>query len=114
MSNVSHFRVFGSICWYVIPHQKLHKLDAHARSALMMVYSLQSNGYKLWDIELQKFTASRHLAFQEVYSADITHAQLLNTTMEPEIADSSSNNDNTKTSILDSKTIYSKLTLLSF
>lgn len=60
-----------------------------------MGYSLQRKGYKFWDIKLKKLTESRDVTFQEVYSTDVMHSQLLNIIMEPTPADSSSN-DNTR------------------
>ena len=63
--DLSHTRVFGSECWYVVPRKKVKKLDARAREATMMGYSSQSKGYKLWDIESKKFVVSRDVTFKE-------------------------------------------------
>eukprot|EP00171_Calliarthron_tuberculosum_P022915 IDg22915t1 len=63
--NVSHMRVFGSKCWYVIPSSKVRKLDARSKEAIMVGYSTQSKGYKLWDQDLGKFVVSRDVTFDE-------------------------------------------------
>lgn len=73
--NVSHLRVFGSKCWYVIPKHKLKKLDARSREGLMMGYSTQSKGYKIWDLESRKMIVSRDVTFNENLdnTAEITY-----------------------------------------
>ena len=63
--NVSHLRVFGSECWYVVPKRKIKKLNPRSRKAMMMGYSSQSKTYKLWDIELEKLITSRDVHFVE-------------------------------------------------
>eukprot|EP00171_Calliarthron_tuberculosum_P023532 IDg23532t1 len=63
--DLSHMRVFGSLCWYVVPRNKVQKLDARSREALLMGYSKQSKGYKLWDVKLDKFIVSRDVSFDE-------------------------------------------------
>ena len=68
--NLSHLRVFGSQCWYVVPKQKVKKLDPRAREAIMMGYSTQSKGYKFWDIESKKFVVSRDVKFIEENDAE--------------------------------------------
>ena len=45
--DLSHMRVFGLQCCYVLPKKRVQKLDARTREALMMGYSTQSKGYKL-------------------------------------------------------------------
>ena len=57
--DLSHMRVFGSQCWYVLPKKHVQKLDARTREALMMGYSTQSKGYKLWDENANKFFLCR-------------------------------------------------------
>ena len=63
--NVSHLRVFGCNCWFVIPKSKLKKLDSRSKAGLMMSYSIQSKGYKIWDIESSKLVVSRDVIFNE-------------------------------------------------
>ena len=61
--NLSHLRTFGSTCWYVVPKTKVKKLDSRARKAIMMGYTSQSKGYKLWDTTSEKFIVSRDVYF---------------------------------------------------
>lgn len=63
--DLSYLRVFGSKCWYVIPKSKVKKLDARSKEGLMMGYSTQSKGYKIWDIESAKMIISRDVTFIE-------------------------------------------------
>ena len=67
--DLSHMRVFGARCWYVLPRAKVKKLDPRAREAVMMGYSAQSKGYKLWDVESKKFVVSRDVRFDESRAA---------------------------------------------
>jgi hypothetical protein len=73
--DLSHVRVFGSKCWYTVPRRKLKKLDPRSREAVMMGYSNQSKGYKLWDIILKKFVISRDVTFLEEEKPLETSAQ---------------------------------------
>ncbi len=63
--NLEHLRAFGSRCWYVLPGHKVKKLDARAREAMLIGYSLASKAYKLWDVELKKVVISRSVTFDE-------------------------------------------------
>lgn len=36
--DLSHMRVFGSHCWYVLPELRLKKLDQRAHEAVMVGY----------------------------------------------------------------------------
>ncbi len=40
--DLSHLRIFGCKCWYVIPKTKVKKLDARSRQGVMLGYSAQS------------------------------------------------------------------------
>ena len=68
--DLSHMRVFGSQCWYVLPKKDVKKLDARTREARMMGYSSQSKGYKLWDENAGKFVVSRDVIFNEKSNND--------------------------------------------
>ena len=63
--DLSHTRIFGCRWWYVIPKTKVKKLDARSREAIMVGYSLNSKGYKLWDAESKSFVISRDVKFDE-------------------------------------------------
>ncbi len=49
--DLSHLRIFGSKCWYIVPKSKVRKLDARSKAGVMVGYSSVSKGYKIWDIE---------------------------------------------------------------
>ena len=68
-SDVFHLRVFGCKCWFVTPKSQRKKLDSRTKEGLMMGYSSQSKGYKIWDIESSKLVVSRDVIFNE-YSVD--------------------------------------------
>ena len=92
--DLSHMRVFGSQCWYVLPKKDVKKLDARTREALMMGYSSQSKGYKLWDGDAGKFVVSRDVTFnekssndcQELSDADLQHDLSSELTLKDETA----------------------------
>ena len=63
--DLSHLRVFGARCWYILPKKKVKKLDARGRLAVMMGYPSGCKGYKLLDVETQNFVISRDVYFDE-------------------------------------------------
>lgn len=67
--DLSHLRVFGSRCWYILPRAKIKKLDQRAREAIMIGYSKSSKAYKLWDTEHGKIVVARSVQFEERDSA---------------------------------------------
>ncbi len=83
-SDLSHLRVFGSKSLYVLPKKQMKKLDARAEEGLMMGYSNQSKGYKIWDIASSMLIVSRDVTFAETSSTPPT-AEISN-------ADSASSN----------------------
>ena len=71
--DLSHLRVFGCRCWYMIPKSKVKKLDGRAREAVMIGYAEQSKAYKLWDPKLEKVIVSRDVTFNESESPDLSN-----------------------------------------
>ena len=63
--DLSHTKIFGSTCWYVIPKSKVKKLDRRSRQAIFLGYLENSKGYKLWDIDLRKPVISRDVIFKQ-------------------------------------------------
>ncbi len=63
--DLSYLRVFGSKYLYILPKKQVKKLDPRAKQGLMMGYSNQSKGYKIWDIESSKLVVSRDVSFAE-------------------------------------------------
>ena len=82
-SDISHSRVSGCKCIYAIPKTKVKKLDPRSREAIFVGYLPQSNGNKVWDIELRKCIASRHVTFRETMSDNPN--ELKNTSSVPSI-----------------------------
>ena len=66
--SLSHVRVFGSKGWYILPKQKVRKLDPRAQEAVFLGYAESSKVYKLWDGELRKIVISRDVVFDEFSS----------------------------------------------
>lgn len=63
--NVSHLRIFGSICYVHIPDQKRRKLDAKAKCGILIGYSNQTKGYRVFLLEDEKVEVSRDVVFQK-------------------------------------------------
>lgn len=70
--NVSHFRIFGCVCYVQIPNQlRSSKLDDRSIKGAFIGYGL--NGYKLWSEQHKKVIYSRDVRFDEnvmYFSAD--------------------------------------------
>lgn len=64
--DLSHIRVFGCKCFYVVPKPQVQKLDARSRKAIFLGYLSDSKGYKLWDDDTMKIIASRDVTFLEI------------------------------------------------
>ena len=63
--NLSHVRIFGSRCHYILPKSKVKSLDTRSREAIFVGYAQQSKGYKLWDVMSCKCVISRDVIFHE-------------------------------------------------
>ncbi len=63
--DLSHCRIFGSKCFYVLPKCKVRKLDMRSRRALFIGYLESTKGYKLWDLEKRECIMSRDVTFRE-------------------------------------------------
>ena len=61
--DVSHMRMFGSICYIHIPNQKRRKLDVKAKRGVFVGYSNQSKGYRVFILENEKIEVSRDVEF---------------------------------------------------
>ena len=80
--DLSHLRVFGCKCWYVTPKTKVRKLDPRSKEGLMMGYSTQNKGYKVWDTNSSTLVVSRDVTFDES-SIKTTVVQLPTTEDDP-------------------------------
>ena len=63
--DLSHLPVFGCKCWFVIPKTKITELDPRSAEGLMMGYSTQTKGYKIWNTETSRLVVSRDVTFDE-------------------------------------------------
>ena len=73
--DLSYFRVFGSKCWYVIPTHQVKKLDARSNAGIVMGYSPQRKGYRIWNIESSNLIFSWDVTFDEI-SEDSSTAEI--------------------------------------
>ena len=64
--NVSHLRVFGSLCYSHVPKDERKKLDSKAQEAIFLGYSLETKGYRLYNPIAQKVYFSRDVIFDEM------------------------------------------------
>lgn len=63
--DLSHIKVFGSICYNHVPKEKRTKLDSKATKCIMLGYASSLFSYRLWDIENDKLIIGRHVTFNE-------------------------------------------------
>ena len=64
--NISNLRVFGCICYYHVPKELRRKLDPKSRKAIFVGYVDGVKGYKVFDIETNKFCISNVIRFSEM------------------------------------------------
>ena len=62
--NVSHFRIFGSLCFRHIPDQLRRKLDDKGEQMILLGYH-STGGYKLFDPKSKQIIISRDVVFDE-------------------------------------------------
>ena len=62
---VSHFRIFGSICYSHIPSEKRGKLDYKSEKCIFVGYVENPKAYKLYNPDTKKIIISRDVIFNE-------------------------------------------------
>eukprot|EP00253_Pinus_taeda_P002251 PITA_02251 len=72
--RVKHLRVFGSICYALIPKEKRTKLDSRSLKRTMIGYSNEKKGCHL--LTNGKFIVSRDVIFDETEKAQTSEHQL--------------------------------------
>ena len=82
--DLSHLRIFGSKCWYIIPKKNVKKLDPRAREAIFIGYPLSTKGYKVWDVEFQKPLISRDVTFEETITQNVVLPEIKDTMKDAE------------------------------
>ena len=60
-----HLRVFGCLCYVVVPLHQRNKFSPGAIPTVFLRYPLGYKGYKLYDIVNKKFIISRDVVFVE-------------------------------------------------
>ena len=64
--DVSSLRAFGCTAYAHVPRIERHKFDHKSRKCLMLGYSENRKGYRLYDIEHKKVIHSRDVLFNEM------------------------------------------------
>jgi len=62
---VEHMKVFGCICYSLVPDVKRDKLDAKAVAGIFIGYSADSKAYIIYNLKTQKILVSRNVKFDE-------------------------------------------------
>ena len=63
--DVSHMRVFGSLCFVHIPDSQRQKLDAKSYKGILVGYPEGTKGYKIYNLSSGKFVKTRNVIFDE-------------------------------------------------
>ncbi|KAD5961360.1 hypothetical protein E3N88_12833 [Mikania micrantha] len=66
--TVSHFRVFGCVCYVFVPNNLRHKLEKKAIRCIFVGYDNQRKGWKCCDPNTGKCYVSRNVVFDETSS----------------------------------------------
>jgi len=63
--NVSYLRVFGCVAYYHIPKEKRGKLELPGKIGIMIGYSRERRGYRIYDPEKEQVLEERSVRFNE-------------------------------------------------
>ncbi|KAG8492723.1 hypothetical protein CXB51_010438 [Gossypium anomalum] len=77
--TVSHLRVFGCLCYALVPAEKRTKLEKRSMPGVFVGYSRVKKGYRIFDPLTKKIIVSRDVKFNEegYWKWDGTNASLL-------------------------------------
>ena len=64
-SSIEHMRVFGCLCFVLIPGEQRDKLSAKSTKAIFIGYSPHQKGYKCYVPETRRVLVSRDVQFVE-------------------------------------------------
>ncbi|KAL0745399.1 hypothetical protein Bca101_102106 [Brassica carinata] len=62
---LDHLRVFGCVCFVLVPGELRNKLEAKSTRAMFIGYSTSQKGYKCYDSEARRVLVSRDVKFLE-------------------------------------------------
>ncbi|KAM2852430.1 hypothetical protein PS2_028426 [Malus domestica] len=60
-----HLRVFGSVCYTLIPYQLRHKLEKSSNKGVFVGYGTSEKGHRVYNVLTQKIILSRDVIFDE-------------------------------------------------
>ncbi|WZY94075.1 hypothetical protein YC2023_066404 [Brassica napus] len=63
--HIDHLRVFGCLCYVMIPGERRNKLEAKSTKAMFIGYSITQKGYKCYDPITRRVMVSREVKFVE-------------------------------------------------
>ncbi|WZZ50369.1 hypothetical protein YC2023_050476 [Brassica napus] len=63
--HIDHLRVFGCLCYVMIPGERRNKLEAKSTKAMFIGYSITQKGYKCYDPATRRVLVSRDVKFIE-------------------------------------------------
>ena len=63
--SIDHMRVFGCLCFVLIPGEQRNKLEAKSTRAMFIGYSPNQKGYKCYEPETRRVLVSRDVKFVE-------------------------------------------------
>ncbi|CAL9005789.1 unnamed protein product [Prunus brigantina] len=63
--GVKHMRVFGSLCYTLVPSQQRHKLEETSEKGVFVGYGTCEKGYRVFNLRTQKVIMSRSVIFDE-------------------------------------------------
>ena len=61
----THLRVFGCLCYPLLPSSTIHKLQPRSTPCVFLGYPSNHRGYKCFDLSNRKLIISRHVIFDE-------------------------------------------------